>query len=127
MGKTTKLLPRFTGPYQVVRRVCPNTYLVEDLPARRRRRRWRRLNAHVSQIRVFRTRVVEDCVDELEDVTELNASPIEDATLEEPAQLTVPASTVPPGNGPQTPTDVALAGLPCGRPRRVTRRPARYL
>ena len=56
VGRTTKLLQRFTGPYQVVKRLCPTTYLVEDIPARRRRRRWRRFNAHVTQLRLFHTR-----------------------------------------------------------------------
>lgn len=34
-GKVRKFLPKFVGPFQVVRQVCENTYLVEDLPALR--------------------------------------------------------------------------------------------
>ncbi|EFX69963.1 hypothetical protein DAPPUDRAFT_113139 [Daphnia pulex] len=31
-GKTKKFLPKFVGPYQVVKKVCETTYLVEDIP-----------------------------------------------------------------------------------------------
>ncbi len=55
-GKTEKLLPKFIGPFQVVRRKCENTYLVEDVPVFRRRRSWVRFNAHVAQLRPFRVR-----------------------------------------------------------------------
>ena len=37
-GKTKKLLSKFVGPYQVVKKVCETTYLVEDLPARRKKK-----------------------------------------------------------------------------------------
>jgi hypothetical protein len=53
-GLSKKFLPRFIGPYQVRRRLGPVTYLVEDVPARRRKRVWRSFPAHVSQIRSFR-------------------------------------------------------------------------
>jgi hypothetical protein len=55
-GKTKKLLPKYVGPYQVVKKVCPTTYLVEDLPARRKKKKFRRFNAHVVQIRKFHPR-----------------------------------------------------------------------
>lgn len=55
-GKTTKFLPKFTGPFSVVKEVCPTTYLVEDLPSERGKRRWRRFNAHVSQMKKLRAR-----------------------------------------------------------------------
>lgn len=63
-GRTKKLLPKFTGPFQVVKQVgsgdnvCETTYLVEDLPDRRTKKRFRRFNAHVVQIRKFRPRAV---------------------------------------------------------------------
>jgi hypothetical protein len=63
-GKTKKFLPKFTGPFQVVNQVgsgdilCPTTYLVEDTPERRTRKKHRRFNAHVAQIRKFRQRNV---------------------------------------------------------------------
>ncbi|EFX64357.1 hypothetical protein DAPPUDRAFT_118259 [Daphnia pulex] len=53
-GKTKKFLPKFVGPYQVVKKVCETTYLVEDLPARRKQTK--RFNAHVCQIRHFHAR-----------------------------------------------------------------------
>ena len=53
-GLSKKFLPKFIGPYQVRRRLGPVTYLVEDVPARRRKRMWRSFPAHVSQIRAFR-------------------------------------------------------------------------
>ena len=53
-GLSKKFLPKFIGPYQVRRRLGPVTYLVEDVPARRRKRVWRSFPAHVSQIRAFR-------------------------------------------------------------------------
>ncbi|XP_045023994.1 LOW QUALITY PROTEIN: uncharacterized protein LOC116925085 [Daphnia magna] len=55
-NKTKKLLPKYIGPFQVVKKVCPTTYLVEDLPARRKKKRFRRFNAHVVQIRKFHPR-----------------------------------------------------------------------
>ncbi|XP_045025111.1 uncharacterized protein LOC123469829 [Daphnia magna] len=55
-NKTKKLLPKYVGPFQVVKKVCPTTYLVEDLPARRKKKRFRRFNAHVVQIRKFHPR-----------------------------------------------------------------------
>ncbi len=36
-GKTKKFLPKFVGPYHMVKKVCETTYLVEDLPARRKK------------------------------------------------------------------------------------------
>ena len=55
-GKTKKFLPKFVGPYQVVKKVCETTYLVEDLPAMRKKTKFRRFNAHVCQIRRFHAR-----------------------------------------------------------------------
>ena len=55
-GKTKKFLLKFVGPYQVVKKVCETTYLVEDLPARRKKTKFRRFNAHVCQIRRFHAR-----------------------------------------------------------------------
>ena len=55
-GKTKKLLPKYVGPFQVVKKVCPTTYLVEELPAQRKKKRFRRFNAHIVQIRKFHPR-----------------------------------------------------------------------
>jgi hypothetical protein len=49
-------LPKFVGPNQVVKKVSETTYLVEDLPARRKKTKFRRFNAHVCQIRRFHAR-----------------------------------------------------------------------
>ena len=55
VGRTKKLLPLYIGPYQVVGRRSMVTYLVEDIPAMRKRKVWRRFTAHVSQMKRFRT------------------------------------------------------------------------
>lgn len=52
-GKTKKFIRRFIGPYQVNRQVSSVCYSVEDLPCNRKKRLWRRFNAHVSQMRHF--------------------------------------------------------------------------
>lgn len=49
-GKTKKFLPEFVGPYQVVKKVCETTYLVEDWPANWKKKQFIRFNAHVCQI-----------------------------------------------------------------------------
>ncbi|EFX73068.1 hypothetical protein DAPPUDRAFT_253577 [Daphnia pulex] len=36
-NKTKKYLPKYVGPFQVVKKICPTTYLVEDLPANRQK------------------------------------------------------------------------------------------
>lgn len=51
-----KLLPKFIGPFQVVKKLWPTTYLVEDLPALRKKNLNRRSSAHVCQIRRFHSR-----------------------------------------------------------------------
>lgn len=96
-GFTKKFLPKFTGPFQVVRKICPTTYLVEDLPAHRKRKTYRRFNAHVSQIRKFHSR--EDVEwDDWPDVAE-NENSTTNANLPEnlpDIQEEVTESTVPP-------------------------------
>ena len=57
LGKTHKLLPKFIGPFQVVLQICPTTYLVEDVPANRKKKTWRRFRAHIAQMKPYRTRV----------------------------------------------------------------------
>lgn len=56
-GKTKKFLPRFIGPYQIVKRVSRTCYLLEDIPANRRKRIWRSFNAHSCQLRRYSARV----------------------------------------------------------------------
>lgn len=55
-NKTKKYLPKYVGPFQVVKKICPTTYLVEDLPANRQKKRFRRFNVHVVQIQMFHPR-----------------------------------------------------------------------
>lgn len=69
-GKTKKLLPLFIGPFQIVRRKCQNTYLVEDPPFQRKRRVWLRFNAHVAQLQPFRVqKEIDWCSEEEEDAS----------------------------------------------------------
>ncbi|KAI9555914.1 enzymatic polyprotein [Daphnia sinensis] len=79
-GKTKKFVPRFIGPYQIYKRVAATCYAVEDLPCNRKRRLWRRFNAHSSQIRRYFPRKETDwlpSVDEgdYEDVTDEDGDP----------------------------------------------------
>lgn len=55
-GKTKKFVPLFIEPFQIVQKKCDNTFLVEDVPAKRKSRTWRRFNAHVAQLMPFRVR-----------------------------------------------------------------------
>lgn len=64
LGRTQKFLPRFIGPFQIVERLFPTTYLVEDVPTRRKRRVWRRFRAHVAQLKPFRVRIETDWLPE---------------------------------------------------------------
>ena len=79
-GRTKKLNPRFVGPYQVVKRMSPTCYLVEDLPYNRRKRVWRRFKAHSSQLRKYHSRREVDWVplnnssDEEDEVAELHST-----------------------------------------------------
>lgn len=52
---TQNLLPKYIGPFHVVRRLSSVNCLVEDLPAARRKKIWRRFPTHVSQMKIFRT------------------------------------------------------------------------
>jgi len=66
-GRSRKLLPKFIGPFQIARKKCENTYLVEDIPVLQKRKYVRRFNAHVAQLRPFRTPAEEDwCPEEWE-------------------------------------------------------------
>ena len=56
VGKTKKFVSRSVGPYQIAKRVSKTCYTVEDLPHNRRKRIYRRFNAHVSQLHPYRSR-----------------------------------------------------------------------
>ena len=55
-GLTKKFLPKYIGPFQVVKQVAETTYAVEDLPSRKKRKKGRKFNAHVVQMKPFRSR-----------------------------------------------------------------------
>lgn len=55
-GKTRKFLPKFIGPFQILKRLTRTTYVVEDMPANRRKRIHRRFNAHTCQLRKYHAR-----------------------------------------------------------------------
>jgi hypothetical protein len=76
------------GPFQVVKKICPTTYLVEDLPAKRQKKRFRQFNVHVVQIRMFHPR---ECVewDDWPDEPDENA-------VQQPAEDVIAAPPVRP-------------------------------
>ena len=97
-GKTKKLLPKYVGPFQVVKKVCPTTYLVEDLPAQRKKKRFRRFNAHVVQIRKFHPREDaewDDWPDEPEESIEIQPSSGQPAEKEASVESAVPDQPTP--------------------------------
>ena len=51
---TQKLLPKFIGPFQIAEKRSSVIYLVETLPAARKKM-WRRFPAHVNQLKLFKT------------------------------------------------------------------------
>ena len=112
-GKTKKFLPKFTGPFQVVRKVCLTPYLVEDIPARRKKNCYRRFNAHVVQIRRYNVR--ED--DEFCDVE----SDWEEDQAEESSNTDLPAGD--PASS--TPAESALEETPAQPARPVVTRRGR--
>jgi hypothetical protein len=88
-NKTKKFLPKYVGPFQVVKKIWPTTYLVEDLPAKRKKKRFRRFNVHVVQIRMFHPR--EDV--EWDDWPD---EPDENAVQQPPAENVIAAPPVRP-------------------------------
>ena len=104
-GKTKMFLPKFIGPFHVVSKVCPTTYLVEDLPHRRRKKVWRRFRAHICQIRKFRVREEEQFeADDSEPEEPLIPAvlpppiqqPVEEPPPQVPPQVTLPNQNPPP-------------------------------
>ncbi|KAI9551000.1 hypothetical protein GHT06_005556 [Daphnia sinensis] len=61
-GLTKKFLPKFTGPFQVVKKVSATTFLVEDLPAVRKKNSFRRFHAHPMLSRVITLLLTLSCV-----------------------------------------------------------------
>ena len=55
-NKSKKFLPRCIGPFQISKRVSATCYKVQDLPCNRKKRICRIFNAHVSQLRRYRSR-----------------------------------------------------------------------
>ncbi|KFD69273.1 hypothetical protein M514_18422 [Trichuris suis] len=53
VGRSEKLMPRFIGPFQVVRRLSDVNYLVASLPSVRKRRVKSRFVVHISQLKSF--------------------------------------------------------------------------
>jgi hypothetical protein len=49
-GVCKKFSQRNIGPFQIVRKLGPSTYEVEDLPSHRTASRWRVFNAHATQM-----------------------------------------------------------------------------
>jgi ribonuclease HI len=62
VGMTAKLLPKFIGPCQIVRRTCPTTYLVENIHARQKGKMRKKFMAHQCQIRPFHVRTDEEWI-----------------------------------------------------------------
>ena len=101
-GKTKKFLPKFVGPFQVIQKVCPTSYLVEDLPSKRKKKTYRRFRAHVCQIRKFRVR--EPAFQE-----DINI----DLESDQPPDDPPPPKETPPTADPPTPdTTFPLPGPP---------------
>jgi hypothetical protein len=55
-GACKKLFHRNIGPFQIMRKLGPITYEVEDIPSRQTATRWRVFNAHVSQLNRYCTK-----------------------------------------------------------------------
>ena len=88
-GLAKKLQPRFTGPFRVVEARRSNTFLLEDLPSSRARRRVGEFKAHSSQLKKWRLPPAAGDEDdgspneeEEEAMTDANSGEEEEATME---------------------------------------------
>lgn len=97
-----------------MKRVGPVTYLVEDIPAARKKKRFRRFNAHICQMSLFRAREEEkgDSFCENDSVDESDNSSGEEETDE--ASFTE-----------ETP-DENMVGASRSRSGRILRQPVRH-
>ncbi|KZS00001.1 putative Histone-lysine N-methyltransferase NSD2, partial [Daphnia magna] len=77
-GLTKKFLLKFTGPFQVVKKVPATTFLVEDLPAVRKKNSFRRFHAHVCQFRRFNGRVDDEGDEDEQGIEDRMDEPDED-------------------------------------------------
>ncbi|XP_057376543.1 uncharacterized protein LOC130697744 [Daphnia carinata] len=111
-NSTKKFLPKFVGPFQVVRKLSQTTYLVEDLPAQRKKSSYRRFNVHVCQIRRFHGRsdvewdASEDvAIDESSSSSSSSPSSSDSSSSEseEPPQGNVPTTTTRAGRRTKRP------------------------
>ncbi|KAI9560542.1 hypothetical protein GHT06_011483 [Daphnia sinensis] len=108
-GLTKKFLPKYIGPFQIVKKVAETTYIVEELPSRRKRKVVRRFNAHVVQLKPFRARSDEWHVSELDEPTESendneNRSETEMTQVAvDPVMEEIPAQHVPVPEFPNRP------------------------
>lgn len=79
-----------------MKQVCKNTYQIEDIPALRRKRVWRRFNAHVAQLRIFRVPTEFDWTPEIWQLGDEEADPVnlsdEGDESSEPTELAVPVN-----------------------------------
>lgn len=121
-GVVKKLQPRFFGPFRVVEARKSNTFLLEDLPSSRARRRVGEVKAHSSQLKKWRlppaTGDADDSSpDEEEEEVMLSASPGggEEAMIESSATPAVAETGGEPG--------VTEAASEDGRPQRARRLP----
>lgn len=119
-GLTRKFMPKYVGPFQVVQRVAITTYLVEDLSASRKRKRWRRFHAHVAQLKLFRARSDSEWCngdsdgEEEEESTRMDTPEAESDTLLEEIELPIPPPPTPP---PPPPPALSTRGRRLTRPR----------
>jgi hypothetical protein len=67
---TKKFLPKYIGPFQIVKKVAETTYRVEELiESRRKKKVVRRFIAHVVQLKPFRARSDEWHMSEIDEPT----------------------------------------------------------
>ncbi len=113
--------PKFVGIFQVVQRKGKVAYMVEDLPSNRKRRIQRRFTAHVSQLRKWNPREMEETADDSSNEKE-NLTEIEDEQIivGEWAEYQGSSSD---SEVPGEPDDEPLQTTRCGR---TTRFPSRF-
>ena len=114
--------PKFVGIFQVVQRKGKVAYMVEDLPSNRKRRIQRRFTAHVSQLRKWNPREVEETADDNSNERE-NLTEIEEDEQTIVGQLTEYQGSSSDSETPGEPDDEPRQTTRCGR---TTRMPAHF-